>query len=38
MVRYDDRYRRGSDGEWLIADRRVDVQWTETRQADPTTE
>jgi uncharacterized protein (TIGR02246 family) len=38
MVRYDDRYRRGSDGEWLIADRRGDVQWTETRRADPTTE
>jgi uncharacterized protein (TIGR02246 family) len=38
MVRYDDRYSRSSDGEWLIADRRVEIQWTETRQADPTTE
>ena len=38
MVRYDDTYRRGSDGEWLIEDRRVDVQWTETRQADPPAE
>ena len=35
MVRYIDRYARGSDGNWLIADRRVDIQWTETRQADP---
>jgi hypothetical protein len=34
MVRYDDKYARGSDGAWLIADRRVDVRWTETRQAD----
>ena len=35
MVRYLDLYRRGSDGEWLIADRRVVIEWTETRQADP---
>jgi uncharacterized protein (TIGR02246 family) len=35
MVRYLDRYRCGSDGEWLIADRRVEVEWTESRQADP---
>jgi len=35
MIRYDDRYSRGSDGEWLIVDRSVEVQWTETRQADP---
>jgi uncharacterized protein (TIGR02246 family) len=38
MVRYDDRYRRSPDGEWLIADRRVDVRWTETHQVDPRTE
>ena len=38
MVRYVDRYVRGSDGEWLIADRSVEVQWTQTHQADPPTE
>ena len=35
MVRYDDQYRRAGDHEWLIADRRVEILWTETRQADP---
>jgi hypothetical protein len=35
MVRYLDRYRRATDGDWLIADRRVEVLWTETRQVDP---
>ena len=35
MVRYLDRYRRGSNGEWLIADRRVVIEWTETHEADP---
>ena len=35
MVRYLDRYARGSDGEWLIDDRSVMIDWTETRQADP---
>jgi hypothetical protein len=35
MVRYLDRFVRGSDGEWLIADRSVVIDWTETRQADP---
>ena len=34
-VRYFDRYTRGSDGDWLIVDRRVNIAWTETRQADP---
>jgi len=29
MVRYVDKYRRGSDDEWLIADRRVDIMWTQ---------
>jgi uncharacterized protein (TIGR02246 family) len=38
MVRYFDTYRRGADDEWLISDRRVDIQWTETRQADPPVE
>jgi uncharacterized protein (TIGR02246 family) len=31
MVRYVDQYSRGSDGEWLIADRRVEILWTESR-------
>jgi hypothetical protein len=31
MVRYDDQYSRSSGGEWLIADRRVDILWTESR-------
>ena len=35
MVRYVDRYRRDSDGGWLIADRRVEIEWTETRETDP---
>jgi hypothetical protein len=34
MVRYVDRYERGF-GRWLIADRQVIVEWTETTQADP---
>ena len=38
MVRYDDRFSRSTDGEWLIADRCVDVRWTETHQADPRAE
>ena len=35
MVRYLDQYSRGSDGEWLIADRRGVIEWTETHKADP---
>jgi uncharacterized protein (TIGR02246 family) len=35
MVRYVDKYSRGPDGVWLIADRSVEIQWTETHQADP---
>ena len=38
MVRYDDRFSRSTDGEWLIADRCVDVRWTETHQVDPRAE
>jgi uncharacterized protein (TIGR02246 family) len=34
MVRYLDRFAR-SDGEWLIADRQVDILWTESRPAAP---
>jgi SnoaL-like domain len=37
MVQYLDKYVRGDDGQWLIADRRVNVEWTETRQANPST-
>ncbi len=35
FIRYHDRYRRGADGLWHIAARRVLVDWTETRPADP---
>jgi uncharacterized protein (TIGR02246 family) len=35
MIRYHDRLTRGTDGTWLIADRHVTLEWTETRQADP---
>ena len=34
MVRYLDQYERRF-GEWLIADRQVIVEWTETTRADP---
>jgi hypothetical protein len=34
MVRYVDRYSRGADGDWFIADRRVDILWTEIRSVD----
>jgi hypothetical protein len=36
FIRYDDRYRLGGDGSWRILDRRVLVDWTETRTANPT--
>jgi hypothetical protein len=32
FIRYEDRYRRA--GTWLISDRRVLVDWTETRTVD----
>jgi SnoaL-like domain len=35
FIRYDDEYRAGADGEWRIADRRVLIDWTETRVANP---
>jgi ketosteroid isomerase-like protein len=35
FIRYDDRYRRGDDGEWRIETRRVNIDWTETRVANP---
>ena len=34
FIRYRDRYRR-HDGEWRIAERRVLVDWTETRPVNP---
>jgi hypothetical protein len=34
-IRYHDRYRLGSDGEWRIEDRRALIDWTETRAANP---
>jgi hypothetical protein len=33
FIRYQDRYRLGSDGEWRIEDRRALIDWTETRIA-----
>ena len=39
LIRYQDTYRRGSDGQWLIASRRLVVDWTEGtphRQRPPT--
>ena len=37
LIRYQDTYRRGSDGQWLIASRRLVVDWTERHAAQPTT-
>lgn len=33
-IRYVDAYVRGTDGEWLIADRHVGILWTETHDTD----
>ena len=35
MIRYLDRYDRTVDGNWLIADRQVVVEWTELHPAHP---
>jgi alkanesulfonate monooxygenase SsuD/methylene tetrahydromethanopterin reductase-like flavin-dependent oxidoreductase (luciferase family) len=35
MIRYHDRYVRGADGAWLIADRQVIIDWTELHAAHP---
>jgi uncharacterized protein (TIGR02246 family) len=35
MIRYLDKYDRTPEGDWLIADRRIVIDWTETRHADP---
>ena len=37
LIRYQDTYRRGSDGQWLIASRRLVVDWTELHAAQSTT-
>ena len=34
-IRYQDVYRRDPAGAWKIADRRVLIDWTDTRTADP---
>ncbi|RBY84360.1 nuclear transport factor 2 family protein [Blastococcus sp. TF02A-26] len=34
FLRYRDRYRRGDDGTWRIAERIGTVEWTETRPVD----
>lgn len=35
VICYDDTYRRGTDGCWRFARRRVLTQWTETRTINP---
>jgi hypothetical protein len=35
FIRYDDTYALSVEGEWRIAQRRVLVDWTETRAANP---
>ena len=37
LIRYQDTYRRGPDGQWLIASRRLVVDWTEAHAARSTT-
>jgi hypothetical protein len=34
-MRYSDTYRRDEQGEWRIAERTAQVDWTETRATDP---
>ncbi|SEP19864.1 nuclear transport factor 2 family protein [Trujillonella endophytica] len=34
FLRYRDRYRRGDDGAWRIAERVGRIEWTETRPVD----
>jgi len=35
LIRYQDTYRRGSDGQWLIGSRRLVVDWTERHAVPP---
>ena len=37
LIRYQDTYRRCTDGQWLIASRQLVVDWTETHPANSTT-
>lgn len=34
-IRYLDEFAKGADGEWLFAERRLMVDWTETRPSTP---
>ena len=36
-IRYEDTYRPGADGVWKFASRRLRIDWTETRAANPAT-
>jgi ketosteroid isomerase-like protein len=36
-IRYEDTYRADTDGTWKFAQRRLRVDWTETRAANPPT-
>ena len=36
-IRYEDTYRTDADGVWKFASRRLRVDWTETRAANPAT-
>jgi len=35
FIRYEDRYRRDPEGAWKFAQRRLRVDWTETRPVNP---
>ena len=35
FIRYEDTYRRDPEGAWKFAHRRLRVDWTETRAANP---
>ena len=34
-IRYEDAYAKDAGGAWRIADRRVNIEWTETRPTNP---
>jgi len=34
-IRYEDTYRPDADGTWKFSQRRLRVDWTETRAANP---
>jgi hypothetical protein len=35
FIRYEDTYRPDADGAWKFAQRRLRVDWTETRTVNP---